>query len=128
MTLYREQLPRFVSAALATLAGGWLAGCSAPPPAQTVADHWPMFGRYCSECHNDNDLAANLSFEKLHSTDVTSKPEIFEKVVRKLRSGLMPPPGSPRPDAKEREQLIVGLERYLDASAAERGPHRRCIA
>ncbi len=81
-----------------------------------------MFGRYCEDCHNDADLAANLSFQKLQPTDVAGRPEIFEKVVRKLRSGLMPPPGSPRPDAKEREQLVAGLERYLDANAAERGP------
>ena len=122
MAPYSARLPRLCSAAVLVLAGGWLAGCSKPPPAEIVANHWTMFGRYCTECHNDNDLAANLSFEKLKPADVAGKPEVFEKVVRKLRSGLMPPPGSPRPEANDRAQLIAGLEGYLDVSAAERGP------
>jgi len=119
---YRKGISRLCSAAIAMLAGGCLAGCGKLAPAEIVANHWTMFGRFCTECHNDNDLAANLSFEKLKPADVAGKPEIFEKVVRKLRSGLMPPPGSPRPDAKDRDQLIAGLEGYLDANAAERGP------
>ncbi len=122
MTRYRERLSRGPLAAAAVLAGAALAGCSKPPPEQAVANHWPMFGHFCTECHNDNDLAANLSFEKLTAADVARKPEIFEKVVRKLRSGLMPPPGSPRPGAKDRDALIGGLEGTLDASAALRGP------
>ncbi len=81
-----------------------------------------MFDRYCEDCHNDTDLAADLSFEKLRPTDVAAKPEIFEKVVRKLRSNLMPPPASPRPEAQQRQELIVALERSLDDNAAQHGP------
>jgi Protein of unknown function (DUF1592)/Protein of unknown function (DUF1588)/Protein of unknown function (DUF1587)/Protein of unknown function (DUF1585)/Protein of unknown function (DUF1595) len=106
-------------------------GCSEPPPEQAVANDWGMFARYCEDCHNDADFAANLSFQKLHPGDVAVKPEIFEKVVRKLRSGLMPPPASPRPESRQREELVVALERDLDDSAAKRGlkagrvaPHR----
>ena len=52
MTLYKEPLAR---AAVALVAASF-AGCGAPPPQQAVAAHWSMFGKYCTECHNDNDL------------------------------------------------------------------------
>jgi hypothetical protein len=125
VTLYKESLAR---GGFAALVATGLAACGSPPPAQTVAQHWSMFGKYCTECHNDNDLAGNFSFDTLAAADVAGKPEIFEKVVRKLRSGLMPPPGSPRPTAKDREALVAGLEGYLDATAAQRGPEPGRVA
>jgi Protein of unknown function (DUF1592)/Protein of unknown function (DUF1588)/Protein of unknown function (DUF1587)/Protein of unknown function (DUF1585)/Protein of unknown function (DUF1595) len=99
-----------------------LAACAEPPPEEAVASHWDLFGRYCTDCHNDAELAGDTSFEHVHPEDVVAKPELFELVVRKLRSGLMPPPSEPRPEFGEAHDFVVALERYLDAAAAERGP------
>jgi hypothetical protein len=62
------------------------------------------------------------------AADVAAKPEVFEQVIRKLRGGLMPPPGEPRPDAGERLALVAALERHLDATAAARGPEPGRVA
>jgi hypothetical protein len=112
--------PRSAAAALAAVA--LLAGCAEPPPEEAVAQHIELFGRFCTDCHNDAELAGELSFEHVTAADVAAKPEVFEHVVRKLRGGLMPPPGEPRPDIEDRLALVVALERYLDETAAARGP------
>ncbi len=98
-----------------------LAGCAEPPPEQAVAQHVATFGRFCTDCHNDAERAGELSLESVTAADVAAKPEVFEQVVRKLRGGLMPPPGEPRPGADEAHELVVALERYLDETAAARG-------
>ena len=59
-----------------------------------------MLDRYCTECHNPAELAGGLSLEQLDHSDIHAQAEIWEKVVRKLRGGLMPPPGGPRPEAR----------------------------
>jgi len=105
-----------------------LAGCAEPPPAEAVADHVEVFGRYCTECHNDAEAAGELSLENVTAADVAARPEIFERVVRKLRAGLMPPPGEPRPETAEAQELLVALERHLDATAAEHGPEPGRVA
>ena len=112
-------------AALAATALGCstlLAGCGEAPPVEAVASHVDLFGRYCTDCHNDAERAGELSFEHVRAEDVAAKPEVFEKVVRKLRADLMPPPVAPRPDAADIDGLVVALERYLDETALTRGP------
>ena len=52
--------------------------------------------------------------------DVPNEAETFEHVVRKLRGGLMPPPGNKQPDAARVQSFVGWLEDYLDESAAER--------
>jgi hypothetical protein len=99
-----------------------LAGCAERSPEEAVASHWDVFGHYCTDCHNDAELAGNTSFEHVRPEDVATKPELYELVVRKLRSGLMPPPEGPRPDRAETQDFVVALERYLDTTAAARGP------
>ncbi|HUQ51106.1 MAG TPA: DUF1592 domain-containing protein [Gammaproteobacteria bacterium] len=105
-----------------------LAGCSEPPPVEAVAQHVETFGRFCTDCHNDAERAGEFSLEHVTAADVAARPELFEKVIRKLRGGLMPPPGEPRPDAEERHELVVALERYLDETAAARGPEPGRVA
>src|SRR5205814_8121989 len=58
-----------------------------------------LLDQYCVTCHNDRTKRANLSLEKLDLTaHVSDNPQFWEKVVRKLRAGVMPPPGVRRPD------------------------------
>jgi hypothetical protein len=116
---------------LAALAGAlWLSACNRepPPPAQDLAQHVETFGRFCTDCHNDADAAGELSLERVTAADVAAKPEVFERVIRKLRGGLMPPPGEARPDTEERHALVAALERYLDETAAARGPEPGRVA
>src|SRR5262249_53498769 len=108
-------------AALAALAALAAAGCEKAPE-QDFAARVSLFGRYCTDCHNDAELAGQQSFEHVRAADVASKPETFEKIVRKLRGHLMPPPGEPRPEATEVAAFVTSLERYLDAMAKQRGP------
>jgi hypothetical protein len=76
-------------------------------------NHSEIIQTYCTTCHNQKLKTAGLA---LDTADLT-QPEIGEKVVRKLRSGAMPPPGVPRPDAATYQNLISSIETQLDRSA-----------
>ena len=118
----RSEHERALAAAAAVSMITLLAGCAEPPPEEAVAQHVELFGRYCTDCHNDAEAAGEMSLERVTAADVAAKPEVFEQVIRKLRGGLMPPPGEPRPDAEDRLALVTALERHLDATAAARAP------
>ena len=85
---------------------------------------------YCVSCHNARTLSGNLSLAGLDATRPGDYPETFEKVVRKVRAGLMPPAGMPRPDRATLDGLAASLETGLDRAAASkpnpgsRGLHR----
>ncbi len=81
---------------------------------------WAVFGKYCVECHNRDDLTANIAFDKMSKDSVAKEPQVFEAVVRKLRGAMMPPPGWPQPQADRRESLVSWLETTLDAAAVKR--------
>src|SRR5262249_31095638 len=66
------------------------------PP--SPAPHRAVLDKYCVGCHNQRQKTAGLMLDTLDVADVGGAAEIWEKVVRKLRSGAMPPPGMPRPD------------------------------
>ena len=77
-----------------------------------------LVNQYCVTCHNARLKTANLLLDELDLANLGAHAEIGEKVVRKLRAGLMPPTGSRRPDAATYESLIRGMENTLDRSAA----------
>jgi hypothetical protein len=68
-------------------------------------------------CHNAKLKTANLLLDELDMSRLGDHAEVGEKVVRKLRAGLMPPTGSRRPDAATLESLIAWMERELDRAA-----------
>ena len=72
----------------------------------------------CRTCHNDRTLRGNLSLERFDVRDAVEHAEVAERMVRKLRAGMMPPPGPRRPDAAALLNLAETLERRLDAAAA----------
>jgi hypothetical protein len=79
--------------------------------------------QHCIECHNSTDqsaaaLFAGLFFDKLDVAHVAEDPETWEKVVRKLGAGMMPPASEPRPDAVEQTEFLSYLESELDTLAA----------
>jgi hypothetical protein len=105
--------------AAASVAGVAAAATAVAFRAQQVREQqrWGMLKTYCTECHNKDDLAGEISFQGLPPESVPQHPEIFEAAVRKLRGRLMPPPGSPQPSAHDVEALIAWLERAIDQSS-----------
>jgi hypothetical protein len=76
----------------------------------------PILDRYCSGCHNARVKAGNLELDKADFNAIGTHSEMWEKVVKKLRAGTMPPAGSPRPDAASYDSAASWLEAKLDAS------------
>jgi len=84
----------------------------------TAASQRAVLDQYCVTCHNDKLKTANLSLEKLDLTTAGDHAELWEKVIRKLRAGVMPPPGMRRPPQPEYEALRDWLEAEMDRKAA----------
>ncbi len=85
-----------------------------------------MVKQYCSGCHNDKFKSGDMSLTQLDLAHVEKSPELAEKVIRKLRVGVMPPAGNPRPPAEGIRKLIATLESTLDRAALLRpNPGRR---
>src|SRR5262247_1854140 len=85
--------------------------------AQHPKSQWSTIETYCFGCHNEYVRAGNLFLDKLGAESVAQHPEIFEKVVRKLRGRQMPPPGMTQPSQQEVDALIGWLESTLDESS-----------
>jgi Protein of unknown function (DUF1592)/Protein of unknown function (DUF1588)/Protein of unknown function (DUF1585)/Protein of unknown function (DUF1587)/Protein of unknown function (DUF1595)/Planctomycete cytochrome C len=77
-----------------------------------------LLDQYCVTCHNPRANVAGLALDQLDPTHVERNVETWEKVVRKLRAGMMPPQGSPRPDPSTYESLTATIEGELDRVAA----------
>ena len=86
---------------------------AAPPE----SEHTKTVQTHCVRCHNDRALTGNLSLEGLDPNDVSGHAEVWEKVVRKLRAGAMPPVGVARPDDTVYNSLLAHLETELDQLA-----------
>jgi mono/diheme cytochrome c family protein len=86
--------------------------------ASTAIAQRALLDQYCVTCHNDRLKTANLSLEKLDLMTAGDHAELWEKVIRKLRAGVMPPPGLKRPPAAEYEALRDWLEAEMDRNAA----------
>src|SRR6476660_8775065 len=79
-------------------------------PAATV-------NKYCVTCHNDRLKTGGLSLAGLDVEHPSAKAETWEKVIRKLRTGAMPPSSAPRPDAATYNALASHLETSIDRVA-----------
>lgn len=100
--------------------GAFVSGQSTQNGAKQAADvsaQRAVIDEYCVVCHNKTAKTANLMLDQLDLAHLGDHAEIGEKVVRKLRAGMMPPTGMPRPDSAEREALISWMEKELDRSA-----------
>jgi len=87
-----------------------------------AADRRQVLDKYCVSCHNQRLQTAGLQLEAVDVEHVGGNAAVWEKVVRKLRSGAMPPPGLPRPDQATYDTLASQLESALDHAAAA-GPN-----
>ena len=77
-----------------------------------------LLDRYCVTCHNDALRTAGLALDTLDLARVGDHPRVWEQVVGKLRAGMMPPAGRPRPDGEASGRLVAYLETELDRAAA----------
>jgi hypothetical protein len=95
-------------------------GASAAATVPDPAEYRPLLNSYCVGCHNERLKTARLTLEKEDLTNVPQSAQVWEKVIRKLRSGAMPPAGLPRPDAATAAAFASSLETALDRAAAAR--------
>ncbi len=86
--------------------------------AAAPSDHDRFVTRYCTSCHNDRTKTGGLSLEPLDASNPTAAADIWEKVVRKVHTGAMPPPNAAQPTKDERGALLTSLTATLDAAAA----------
>ncbi len=82
--------------------------------------------RYCVRCHNERRFQGGLSLEEFDPLDPFANLTVAEKVIRKLRAGMMPPPGVRRPPEADATAFVRDLEERIDARARARpDPGRR---
>ena len=98
---------------------GALALLSAHADAQQGAPQQrALLDKYCVGCHNQRLKTADLMLDKADVNNVPAGAEIWEKVIRKVRGGMMPPAGMPRPDKAGYDSFATYLETALDRTAA----------
>jgi len=94
--------------------------CAAHAAPGDAASQRALLDKYCVTCHNDRVKTANLSLQNADLAAIPSHAELWEKVIRKLRAGVMPPPNLPRPTLADYEGLRDWLEAEIDRTAATR--------
>ena len=112
------------------------AGPRAQAPPQVVAAstsddasrYAAVVKQYCAGCHNGrattSATASGVVFDTIDLQNVARDAVLWEKVVRKLRAGAMPPTGVPHPDSATQVGLLTWLEGRLDQAAATPSPGR----
>ena len=105
----------------------WASGDSGPFEAALSAAHADLtppeltavVQKYCVACHNDQLLTGNLSLQIYAVEAASQRAVVSEKVIAKLRAGMMPPPGVARPGGDTLQQLVETLEQAMDRAAAK---------
>ena len=93
------------------------ASAPAASPSIAPATLTAVVQQYCVVCHNDQMLTANISLQGFDVDKASEKPEIAERMIRKLRAGMMPPPGMPRPGGDTLTTLVETIESTVDKAA-----------
>jgi hypothetical protein len=89
----------------------------AEPGQTTQAAQTPVLNTYCVTCHSDKARTGGLTLEHADLVDIQKGAQTWEKVIRKVRAGMMPPPGMPRPDKSTLDAFSASLENSLDQAA-----------
>jgi hypothetical protein len=96
-----------------------VAGQQSNPPEQ-----WGVIQTYCVGCHNSKAKVAGLAFDSMSPNKIAEDAKTWEAAIRKLRGGLMPPPGAKHPDGQAVVSLISWLEKEIDTAATDSRPGR----
>src|SRR5215471_13961697 len=107
---------------LLALPSGVLRGVGPSPQSTTTfsaAERRQFLDTYCVACHNERRKAnfANLAFDTLDVQQIGDSPAVWEKVIKKLRVGAMPPVGQKRPSAESYAAFVASLEGGLGHGA-----------
>jgi mono/diheme cytochrome c family protein len=86
-------------------------------PGQVQGQAQSVVDRYCVTCHNPRMKAGGLSLDALPVANAAHEPQTWEKVIRKVRTGMMPPAGATRPDRATLDGLAATVEMVLDRAA-----------
>ncbi|HEX5110499.1 MAG TPA: DUF1592 domain-containing protein [Vicinamibacterales bacterium] len=108
-----------VFAALAAEPAGRQAASNQAPADSSSALYRSTVDQYCVTCHNAKLKSGGLVLEGLDMSRLSGDAETWEKVVKKVRAGVMPPQGARRPDQATTHALVSWLEQGLDRAAAE---------
>jgi mono/diheme cytochrome c family protein len=95
-----------------------LAGVPLRAQQSSAAQHRALVNQYCITCHNEKLKTGDLMLDKLDLEHVGAQAETWEKVARKVRAGLMPPAGAPRPQRAALAAFASAVEQDLDRAAA----------
>src|SRR5688500_3621036 len=94
---------------------------AAQQPTRTAAgaraNHAAVLTQYCITCHNDRTKSGGLVLSAADLDNVPARAEVWEKVIRKVGAGMMPPLGMPRPDQAALDSLVTHLEATIDKAA-----------
>jgi len=90
--------------------------------AMVAVDPNDIVSETCVRCHSDSRLRGNLSLEGFDIDDASNNAEVIERMIRKVRAGMMPPPGVRAPEGDTLVQFVEQLEGVMDA-AARRDPN-----
>jgi cytochrome c5 len=93
---------------------------SAPAPTLSPAGERALLDKYCVTCHNEKLKTAGLMLDKMDVEHIGEGAEVWEKVIRKIHGGTMPPQGMPRPDQATLDGFASSLEVSLDRAAISR--------
>ena len=97
------------------------------PAAAPAVDAQALVSRYCTTCHDTRLKTGGLALDRMNLADIPADAEVWEKVIRKVRAGMMPPAGMPRPAAADLRAFATTLEASLDAAAAARPGAARAL-
>jgi len=86
-------------------------------------DSGALLDQYCTKCHNSTDYAGGIDLETANATTLAETPDVGEKLIKRLRAGMMPPVGEKRPDYDTVQKLAQVLEQSIDKRAAASGAH-----
>jgi uncharacterized protein DUF1592/uncharacterized protein DUF1588/uncharacterized protein DUF1585/uncharacterized protein DUF1587/uncharacterized protein DUF1595 len=87
-------------------------------PASQPAELQPeLVKQYCASCHSEKGKAGGLSLASFDAAHAEQSPDVAEKMIRKLRLGMMPPPGARRPEPAVLTQFVSSLESKIDTAA-----------
>jgi mono/diheme cytochrome c family protein len=82
-----------------------------------LSDSLDLVRSYCGDCHNQDDYAGGLDLTQALDESLNDNADIWEKVIRKLRAGMMPPPDQQRPARDRYIALVEALEQEIDGHA-----------
>jgi len=86
----------------------------------------PVLVKYCGDCHRGADAEGEFDFEQMTSpSDIAEAFEIWESVVKHLKSETMPPEDEPQPTDSDREQIYRWYQQFISSAKPQPAPFRQ---